>query len=900
MPRLAIRAARVPRAWCALAFLAFALFAPSCGGGGAAGPTGPSGGGSGTPPVSPSAVVTALAVTPTPLALTVGGSQQLTATPRDASGNAITGRTVTWTSSNAGIATVTGGMVAAAAAGSATITATCDGVTGTATVSVAATPAAVPVNRVVLTPETLSLLIGGTGVVTAATYDVAGAPLTGRTVTWSSSNSGVATVGANGTVKGITAGTATITATSEGKTAIAQVTVNTEGLSLFKDTEGNSTVTLALEQGDGKFFEMNVLDAAGMRVANPAIVAASSDSSVATISSTNLSSSSQPGFTIHTTSKLGKATITLASGGLTYTANVTVITRVDSVLVSPATLTVPQGETRQLTVTLKDAAGNVITGREVQFVSLNGTVASVNGTGVVTGQMPGTTTLEVSRSGRLVKVPVTVTPPTPVATVALTPTSFLLRPGSTQQLAVVTKDAAGTVLTGRAVTYTSSAPTIASVSATGLVTGVALGTATIIATSEGRSATATLSVVPPIATITIAPATALMHPGESIPLTVTTKDAAGNTLTGRQVIVTSNGPQVVRVDTTSGYSANALAAGTVTVTASAEGRTASMTIRVVPPPTVTTVQIVPTTLSLYAGGLTKEVLAIPFDSAGNELQGRTAVFTSANTAVVTATPVSTFSADFKGVAAGTATVTATIEGKSATATVTVQPAQVVGTVRVTPATYSMLVGGATTLGVSQIDTRGVPMETSHPVTWTSSNAGVVSVIGMYLGGEIHGVGAGTAVITATVDGKSSTSTVTVTAPAPPPPPPGGGGGGGGGGSTCAFLYTVGGLAPGQSSTTGTPSFPGKMDVKVTAGLTNTGTASSPRYAYTVTITNRNTQSLTASFALATSQPSAGTDRRTIGANSSSSLSFSGLPPNTTLYLLIEKVTFGTSTTYYCQ
>src|SRR6478672_4810226 len=90
MPRLAICAARVPRAWRSLALLIFVVFAPSCGG--SAGPTAPSGGG-GNPPVTPTPVVTALAVTPTPVALKIGESQQLTAIPRDANGNAITGRT---------------------------------------------------------------------------------------------------------------------------------------------------------------------------------------------------------------------------------------------------------------------------------------------------------------------------------------------------------------------------------------------------------------------------------------------------------------------------------------------------------------------------------------------------------------------------------------------------------------------------------------------------------------------------------------------------------------------------------------------------------------------------------------------------------------------------------------
>lgn len=897
MPRLDFRAALLPRAWRTLAFLLLALAAPSCGGADATGPSGGgggggggSGGGGGTP-VTPTPVVTSVGVAPTPVALTVGGTQQLTATPRDASGNAITGRTVTWTTSNAAAATVAGGLVSAVGAGSATITATCDGIAGTVSVTVTAPPSGAPVNRVILTPDILQLVVGGTGKITAATYDVAGAALTGRTVTWSSSNPAIATVATDGTVKAVAGGSAIVTATSEGKTATAQVTVNTSDISVFRDMQGNNTVTLELEQAEGKYFEMLVLDGGGRPVANPQVVATSSDSSVATISSTNIANSA-PGFTISAKMKMGRATITLTCGGITYTANVTVISRVDSVFVSPASVTVPQGETRQLTVTLKDLAGNIVTGREIKYVSMNGTVASVNGTGVVTGQMPGTTTIEVSRSGRLVTVPVTVVPPTPVATVSLTPNSVVLNPGGSQQLTVVTKDAAGVVLTGRTVTYASSAPTVATVSSTGRVTAVALGAATITATSEGRTATAGVTVVPPIATITIEPATAIMHAGELIPLTVTTKDAAGNIVTGRQVSVTSNGPQVVRIDTTSGYTATALGLGTVTVTASAEGKSASMTIKVLPPPTVMSVTISPSSVQLYAG-TTKSVTITPFDSAGNPLDGRTTTVTSANTAMLTVAK-STYGATLTGVATGTTSITATVEGKSATIPVIVDPAQVVGTVRLSPTSVALTIGETDGLSVTQLDTRGVPMSPPHTVTWSSSNPGVVSVSG----GSIYAVAAGTATITATVDGKSGSATVTVAAS--PPVSGGGGGGGAGGGTVCAFLYTIPGLAPGQSTVKGTPSFPGGIDIVVTAGTTNTGTSSAPRYAYTVTVYNRYTQSITATYGMSASSSVAGSDRRTVGAGQQMSFSFSGLPPNTTLYLLIEKVTFGTSTTNYCK
>src|SRR5207247_9995067 len=76
---------------------------------------------------------------PISLSQNPGATQQLVATLKDASGNVLTGRTITWTSSNEAVATVsTGGLETAVAAGSATITAASGGITGTVSVNVTA------------------------------------------------------------------------------------------------------------------------------------------------------------------------------------------------------------------------------------------------------------------------------------------------------------------------------------------------------------------------------------------------------------------------------------------------------------------------------------------------------------------------------------------------------------------------------------------------------------------------------------------------------------------------------------------------------------------------------------------------------------------------------------------
>src|SRR5256885_1123412 len=77
-----------------------------------------------------------------------------------------------------------------------------------------------PVSAVSVAPTAATILMGATTQLQATTTDSLGNVLTGRTVTWASNNSAV-TVGSNGLATGAGTGSATITATSEGKSGTA-------------------------------------------------------------------------------------------------------------------------------------------------------------------------------------------------------------------------------------------------------------------------------------------------------------------------------------------------------------------------------------------------------------------------------------------------------------------------------------------------------------------------------------------------------------------------------------------------------------------------------------------------------------------------------------------------------
>ncbi len=165
--------------------------------------------------------VASVTVAPGTSSLGVGQTQQLTTTLKDANGLTLTGRTVAWTTSNAAVATVsTSGLVTAVSSGSAAITATSEGRTGTATITVMNAVASVTV-----APSSASVQVGLTQQLTTTLKDASGNTLTGRTVGWSSSNTGAASVSSSGLVTALATGAVTITATSEGKTGTATITV---------------------------------------------------------------------------------------------------------------------------------------------------------------------------------------------------------------------------------------------------------------------------------------------------------------------------------------------------------------------------------------------------------------------------------------------------------------------------------------------------------------------------------------------------------------------------------------------------------------------------------------------------------------------------------------------------
>jgi len=157
------------------------------------------------------------------LTLAEGETRALTAVAKDANGNVLNDREITWRSSDITVATITtAGQLTALRIGAVTITAESEGIPAT----LALTVTGAPVANVEITGLSAALETGDILTLTARLTDAAGRPLTGREVTWSTSDAQVATISPNGQVTVHRAGQVTLKATSEGKSGSITTTAD--------------------------------------------------------------------------------------------------------------------------------------------------------------------------------------------------------------------------------------------------------------------------------------------------------------------------------------------------------------------------------------------------------------------------------------------------------------------------------------------------------------------------------------------------------------------------------------------------------------------------------------------------------------------------------------------------
>ena len=297
---LTTRGGRIP-----VAVLAALAWAAGCGDG-ATDPTP-------QPPPDPPRPTTVTVSPPTARLAALGATVQLTAGVLDQNGQALAGATVTWESSDAAVATVSGaGLVTAVDNGTATITARAGAASGTAAVTVMQAT-----DSVVVEPAEATLTAVGDTVRLAATaFDANGSELADAQFSWETSDRAVATVDSTGLVTAAANGSATITARAGAASGTAAVTVTHAADSVVVEP-AEATLTAV---GDTVRLAATAFDANGSELADAQFSWESSDAAVATVDGTGLV----------TAASNGSATIVATTASAAATAEITVAASADS------------------------------------------------------------------------------------------------------------------------------------------------------------------------------------------------------------------------------------------------------------------------------------------------------------------------------------------------------------------------------------------------------------------------------------------------------------------------------------------------------------------------------------------------------------------------------------------
>jgi uncharacterized protein YjdB len=340
-----------------------------------------------------------------------------------------------------------------------------------------------------------------------------------------------------------------------------------------------------------------------------------------------------------------------------------------------------------------------------------------------------------------------------VTTLHIRPASLILGAGGSSTLSVTGTNAAGQEVPAIRVGWVSRDPSVATVDEDGAVkAGLGQGATTIVArAANGTGDSISVMVHAPVDRVVVASPTLSLSRGEKATVTAELRDAANHLIDDRVASWTSSDASVATVSATGAVAA--LKIGKTTLTASAEGKTASVAVTVASP--IDHVELLPATLQFSSLTQTIAIVIKIVPVAGASVEGLTAKFTSSAPGVATVDSAGVVTA----VSNGSTKITADVDG--ATATIDATVAQVAVTVAVSPRTASVSsLGQVRTITTSALDAKSVKIA-APKVAWASSDPTVASVTGTGAVGLVTPHAPGTAQISATVDGKSDVSTFIV-------------------------------------------------------------------------------------------------------------------------------------------
>ncbi|MGC1903298.1 MAG: Ig-like domain-containing protein [Candidatus Acidiferrum sp.] len=403
-----------------------------------------------------------------------------------------------------------------------------------------------------------------------------------------------------------------------------------------------------------------------------------------------------------------------------------------------------------------------------QWSSSNTSVAAINTPGVATGMAAGTATIAAQSGGLAGSAALTVSSSggggggggtgggggagANLSSITIAPANPSIPVHTMQQLT-----ATGTYTDGSSadltalVTWSSSANTVATVNATGAITGLSAGTAMITATlnSVSQSTTATVT-APTISSISVTPEDLTLPLGISQQYTASAIYSDGTTADLTSGVTWSSSSAVVTTIDSTGL-ASMLSAGTTTITASVGSLTDSTDLTVVGAH-LTSITVSPATASLADGTEQQFTATGTFDDGSTQILASAQWSSSApNVLTVNSTGLGT------AVAAGTATVTATSGTIKGTASVTVTNATLVS-LTIAPTNSTMPIDATKQFTATGTFSDNSTQDMTQLVLWKSSKPSVAII---NASGLVSSVATGTTTIQASSGSVVQSTTLTV-------------------------------------------------------------------------------------------------------------------------------------------
>ena len=397
------------------------------------------------------------------------------------------------------------------------------------------------------------------------------------------------------------------------------------------------------------------MDANGHAIAEAGATWESGDPAVATVDGSGLV----------TAAGNGTATVTAAAGSVSGSSAVTVEQVPASVTIAPESLEFGAfGDTARVEATFVDANGHAIAEAGATWESGDPSVATVDGSGLVTAVANGSATIAATM-GELSGTAVVTVGQRPAEVRVSPDAGTLVAFGDTLRLTAEAVDANGHTVADAVFEWTSGDTLVVSVDSTGLATGIGPGETVVTATAAGVAGRARLIVHERTPTeVAVAPDTVGMSAlADTVRLSAEVRDQTGRVMEGVRVSWSSGDTLVATVD--SAGLATATGNGTVAVTAAAGGASGNATVTVEQVPMRVVVLPAEGTVEL---GDTLRLSAEAFDGNGHLIAGAEFAWSSGEVAVAAVDD----SGLVTGVGEGTATITAAAGGAEESAEIRVE------------------------------------------------------------------------------------------------------------------------------------------------------------------------------------------------------------------------------------